>query len=351
MKILHVIFSFAPDGAETMLVDIINLQARTEEVDLMIVNNIYNKELLSTIEKNVSIHLINRKEGSFDIFRILNLNYRLFKIKPDIIHFHNHNGIRVILFKAIFKTCLTLHSVNKPLKYLTKYDKLFSISDAVERDIYRRGTLKSTVVYNGIDFSKIKVKDKYAYESKFNIVVISRLIHEVKGQHILLQALNVLIFENGLNNVSIDFIGEGPSLHYLEELTSRLGLKDCVRFLGLKDRKYIYDNLSNYHLLVQPSIYEGFGLTVVEGIAAKIPVLVSTSDGPLEIIGNGKYGFKFENGDAASCAEAIKLIISQVGNEDFHLTLIKACSYARDKFSIQTTAKDYLIQYNNLALK
>ncbi|MDA8155868.1 MAG: glycosyltransferase [Actinomycetota bacterium] len=58
-------------------------------------------------------------------------------------------------------------------------------------------------------------------------------------------------------------------------LAARLDAEEFRSFLGPMNRARIYENLCNYDLLVHPSRYEGFGLTVLEGIAAGLPALAS----------------------------------------------------------------------------
>ena len=54
-----------------------------------------------------------------------------------------------------------------------------------------------------------------------------------------------------------------------------LNLEKHVRFLGNQSREYVYSHLKDYDLFVQPSRFEGFGLTVAEAMAACVPVLVT----------------------------------------------------------------------------
>ena len=173
------------------------------------------------------------------------------------------------------------------------------------------------------------------------------MAHETKGQHILLNALNVLINKNNIRNIHLDFIGEGLSLHYLMSIVEELNLKDYVSFLGLRNREYIYTHLSDYNLLVQPSLFEGFGLTVIEALAAGIDVLVSDIDGPLEIIKKTGYGKIFKSGDAEDCALKIFEIYSNTDtslSQPRHKLQRLACKYY---FDIEITAKNYLDEYRN----
>ena len=65
----------------------------------------------------------------------------------------------------------------------------------------------------------------------------------------------------------------------------------------------------SYDLLVQPSRYEGFGLTVVEGMAAGVPVLVSDIEGPMEVIDKGRHGFAFRSEDFHDCGDRMMEIM------------------------------------------
>lgn len=345
MKILHVIFSFTTGGAETMLVDIINEQSKTQRVELIIINNTISEYLINNINNGVVIHYLNRRPGSRNPFPILKFNYKVFKINPEVIHFHNDTAINLLIFKNKAVTCLTIHSENVPIVNLYKYKELFSISNAVQKDILIRSQKKSVVVYNGIKFENIEFNSYSNKFEKFRIVQISRLDHEIKGQHILMKSINILVNEKGITNLQLDLIGEGDSLEYLKILAKQLNIEKYVNFLGLKTRKFIYTDLKNYQLLVQPSLYEGFGLTVVEAIAAKIPVLVSDIEGPMEIIDNGKYGLFFKAGDVKECAEIIYEIINDFQTVKTTNRMNEAYDYAKVNFNIINTAQNYIKNY------
>ena len=345
MKILHVIFSMATGGTETMLVDIVNEQSKTQIVELIIVNNFVNKELIANINKEVIIHYINRKPGSRNLFPILKFNYRVFKINPTVVHFHNHDGINLLKFKIKAVTCLTVHDVNKPKINFLKYKKIFSISKAVHEDVLIRSGIKPIKIYNGIRFEDIESKTNADKIEKFKIIQVSRLGHEKKGQHILIKAINILVKQKGITNIQLDFIGDGNSLEYLKNLTKELDLEKHINFLGNKTREFVYKELKNYHLLVQPSLFEGFGLTVVEGMAAKIPVLVSDIEGPMEIIDNGKYGYHFKVGDAKNCCEVIFEIINDFETDKIGQKTREAYNYAETNFNIRKTATNYINNY------
>ncbi len=348
MKILHVIFSLKTGGAETMLVDIINEQAKTQIVELLIVNNLVNKELIGNINKEVVIHQLNRKPGSRNPFSILKFNYKVFKSNPTVIHFHNHNGINLLKFKIKAVTFLTVHDVNIPIVNFLKYKKIFSISNSVQDDVFTRTGIKPIKVYNGIRFEDVEINDDNGNFEKFKIVQVGRLDHEKKGQHILIKAIGILINIKGITNLQLDFIGDGESLKYLKKLAKELNLEEHLNFLGNKSREFIYKNLKNYHLLVQPSLFEGFGLTVVEGIAAKIPVLVADIDGPMELIQAGNYGYFFKSGEIEDCAKIILYLKKEYNSSQIVNRIESAYSYAKINFNINKTAEEYLTHYSEI---
>ena len=348
MKIIHIIFSLNTGGSETMLVDIMNEQCKYEEINLIIVNSLYSETVLNNISEPVKIHFINRKPGSRNFIPILKLNFLIFKIKPDVIHCHNFEMAQILFRKLIHsKIFLTVHDIGVPTKYHHKYNKIFAISKAVQKDIKRNCGLDAEVVYNGIRFDSIKRKENYNFDI-FTIICVSRLMHQKKGQDVLIKAIDILVNQKNITNVSIDFIGEGKSFKYLNELVNKYNLQNNITFLGLKSRDYIYTNLKDYDLLVQPSIYEGFGLTVVEGIAAKAPVLVSNIQGPMEVIDNGRYGYSFKVKDEKDCAQKIIDVMEDYNKKIIQDKCNKAYFYVKENFDIEKTATNYVSEYEKL---
>jgi glycosyltransferase involved in cell wall biosynthesis len=347
MKICHIIFSFTTGGSETMLVDIMNEQIKTESVTLIIVNNIINETITNNINPNVRIVRINRKPSSKNPIPLLKINYCLFRSKYNIIHFHNKNGIGLILPYFRKKAVLTIHETKIQYPFFTRYKKLFAISQSVKQDISMRYGLDATVIYNGIHSSDITIKQKQKENAYFRIVQIGRLQHQKKGQDILIKALKQVI-DLGRTDIHLDFIGEGPSYSFLEQLVTDCKLENHITFLGKKNREDIYKHLCDYDLLVQPSIKEGFGLTVAEAMAAKVPVLVSNIEGPMEIIENGKYGYHFETGNGNNLAEKMMNIIDNYHTET-HIRMVEnAHIHVTTNFEVTNTALNYLEVYKTI---
>jgi glycosyltransferase involved in cell wall biosynthesis len=343
MKIVHILYALNTGGTETMLVDIANEQTKTENISIIIINNVVNETIAKNFEKKINVFRINREPGSRYPGKIIKLNVLLNKLKPDIIHCHNHTIINIIFLPLKAKKYLTVHGIGYPINNFKKYDTLFAISESVKNDILSKGDFRVQVVHNGIKTELITNRKPTQSKHVFKIVQIGRLDHEKKGQDVLLGALTWIKQNRPDIHFTIDFIGEGTSLNFLEKIIIENNLQQHVTFLGNRQRSYVYENLCKYDLLVQPSIYEGFGLTVVEAMAAKVPVLVSNIHGPMEIIGKGKYGSFFESGNIKDCANKI-VHISE--NHDHYITVAeKAFELCSHNFSITSTAKKYLTHY------
>lgn len=346
MKIIHISWTFRFGGIETMLVNIANEQAAMgNDVHICIVeHNNVEKTLLDSLDKRIQMHYADRRYGVKDIMAILRLNKIINNVNPDTIHLHSSTLYKYIIRKRYKKICnSTLHALCSPCNTgcIKDVPRVFAISKAVAADLWEKKQVKSIVNVNGIHPELITTRKAATQSEQLKIVQVSRLDHLTKGQHILIKAGKEL-FKKGYKNFSIDFIGDGSSMEYLKQLANECGISDHVHFLGAKSQQYIFDNLCKYDLFVQPSIYEGFGLTVAEAMAAKVSVVVSSGQGPEEIVDNGKYGYVFENGNHIDLAEKIELFLN--GSNDKEMT---EAAYQRvwNLYNIKVTAQNYVNQY------
>ena len=331
-----------------MLVDIANEQAKADDVTVIVVNDSYQPSLLDQFDKGVKLVLLHRKPGKRGIVPFLRLNLILLRMRPDAVHVHSASLLPVILPKAGHGLFYTVHALNIPMGYSEHVTCMFAISDAVREDMRSRCRCPIVTVPNGIAANKIKVRGKSGLDCGLKIVEVARLDAENKGQDILIEAVAKLR-DRGLDNIFVDFIGQGNSLGALQQRVSERGLDDRIRFLGLQSRAYIYAHLCDYDLLCHPARYEGFGLTVAEGMAAGVPVLVSDEGGPFEIIRKGEYGNFFHNGDIDDCASQIARIY-----EDYAAALNRvetARWYVMENYSVEKMVASYRKQYEKALSK
>ncbi len=343
-KIVHLIWSFGQGGIQVMVTDLANQQVLDHRVYLVIINRDPSEELLGLLDKRVKVHRLERKKGTFTPVRYLRLNMLIHSIRPNVIHCHIPDQARLLFFIKRRKLQLTLHDVNKDLKDVHRYGKVYSISRSVQKDLRERAGMESRVIYNGIALEGFRVK-RWKQREKFRMVILGRLVHEKKGQDLFIRALARLVHVQGMRELHATIIGDGKSRQYLEKLAADLEVSDQLSFTGSWERHYIQEHLRDFDLLIQPSRYEGFGITVIEGMAAGVSVLVSDIDGPMEIIREGEYGTWFISGQEIDCAKKILEIKEQAEKAEFREGVEKARNYVNQAFSIESTSRNYCNSY------
>lgn len=343
-KVIHIVWGFRLGGIETMLVNIMNEQVKHTSVMLIVINDLIDEQLLAMLDSKVRIVCLRRAIGSRNPIPILRLNAILWREKADVVHCHTHTIINLIATKFHRRAVLTVHTTIQD-KYLRasdlqKYAKIFAISPSVQQMLEVAFGVKSAIVYNGIDFSKFSQKNSFELHSPFRIVQVGRLIAP-KGHITLLQAISQLRHLN----ISLDIVGEGVEEQRLKEFVANAGIENQVKFCGSMNQQELHEQLKNYDLLVQPSLFEGFGLTIIEAMAARVPVLVSSIDSLSDVVCKGRYGRIFQAEDPDDCATQIADIIAHPYTEE---RLDEAYNYAKENFDVKQTANKYLNKYNKL---
>ncbi len=350
MRIIHVIFTFRTGGAETMLIDIMNRQvALGHEVMLLIINDGVDQGLISTINERVKVAHWPRRPGTHKLLLAARLNLWLRAKRPDVIHVHDPKLpglVRGLDGKMVY----TIHALNLSQQYLRSSVKQVAITQAVRDDVVaHHPDADIVVIANGVDVDSIRQRDpeRIPAEGEFRIVQTGRLDSENKGQDILIRALGVLD-RMGVNDIYVDFIGEGADRHALEELALAEKVASRVTFRGLMTRQEVYNAYADYDLMVHPSRKEGFGLIIAEAMAAGLPVAVPSEGGPYEVIDRGHLGETFDTEDPESCAEAILSVRAAYPSALVRAELAKR--RAALAYSLNSMVDEYLDLYKSLPL-
>lgn len=123
-----------------------------------------------------------------------------------------------------------------------------------------------------------------------------------KGLDILLFAWSLLA-ERGLS-IPLVLCGRDPSRGGLRRFARRLGIADLVRDMGTLPYRKLQSVMRRADFLVLPSREEGFGLVLVEALAAGTPVVASRVGGVPEIVRSGREGLLVPAQDPAAFARA-----------------------------------------------
>lgn len=122
-----------------------------------------------------------------------------------------------------------------------------------------------------------------------------------KGFDVLLEALADLVARG--RDVHLTIAGSGCAQASLEHLAHVRSVSGRIEFMGwIKDPCLLFNRID---LLCVPSRAEPFGMVVIEAMAAGIPVIATLTDGPSEIIDDGRTGWLFPVDDVAALAERL----------------------------------------------
>jgi glycosyltransferase involved in cell wall biosynthesis len=132
------------------------------------------------------------------------------------------------------------------------------------------------------------------------IVTTARLAHQ-KGLVYLLEAAS------SLPGVTFAIVGDGPQRGELEGLANSLGLNGRVHFVG--QQTDIGAWLASADIFVLPSLFEGMPLSVLEAMAAGLPVVATDVGGTNEIIENEESGLLVAPANSAALGQAIRRLI------------------------------------------
>jgi hypothetical protein len=163
MTIVHCAFEMQTGGSEVLLVGLLNEMCKMHTVSLIIINGQYNKSLLQQLHSSVTIHYINRRQGSYNPLPFIKLNWLLNRIRPQIIHCHEYITSRYIRVRT-GKLVNTVHAIGLPVRYYHQYNLLIGISAAVSSDVESRSGCPVVTISNGIDVGKFVQRTDYTYE-------------------------------------------------------------------------------------------------------------------------------------------------------------------------------------------
>lgn len=168
------------------------------------------------------------------------------------------------------------------------------------------GCKKVEVVPNGIDLKRFEDLGRKPHEG-FVVITVARL-EAVKGIEYLIKAISNL--KSQISNLQLFIAGDGSERKNLEKLTQDLDLEEKVKFLGQIPPEGIPEYLSRADCFVLPSVKEGFGIAILESLAAGVPVVASRVGGILDIIEDGKTGLLVDPKNPEAISRAIYEIYS-----------------------------------------
>lgn len=270
------------------------------------------------------------------------------RIKFDIAHSLNFHSDTYPTFLWVFDKPLVwgpvCHNEKIPNGYL-KFGKNF-ILDRIKWgiknfiwkfDIFLYLTIKKSSVIIGANssvFKRLKIKDdkkkktisylgapevyhkKSSELSKFQIICVGRFL-PIKSFDLALDAFNKF-YKSKSNieqeNISLLFVGNGPTQKVIKKKAEDLKLNKAVQFLGWIDKNKIDKYYSNSSIFLFPS-HEGGGMVVIEALSHSLPVICFDNYGPGEMV-NHSCGIKIPYSNYRKSIDDFKNAIDKLYNND-----------------------------------
>ncbi len=362
INLMHIVYSLDTGGLEKLVVELV--ERVNSEVFNSSVSCLTGRGALSEkLEKNnIEVFYLNKKDGVGYLlpFRLSSLMKRK---NIDIAHTHDssanfYGGIAAKL--AGVK--VNINTEHGGIYFETKQKKLINrllchmndceicVSESIKKDLADMGLSKKKlrVIPNGIAFDKFdRDVDRRAKRNElgikgtdFVITTVGRLSWE-KGQELLLKAAPGIIKK--VPNAKFLIVGDGPLRKFLENLAEKEGLGDRVLFMGV--REDIPEILKTSDCYVLPSKYESFGLTILEAMAAGIPVVATDVGGVSEIVKHGETGLLISVRDSREVAEAV---IRSAADISFSRSMAeRAREMVRNRYRIEDMVKSHEDLYLN----
>jgi len=163
---------------------------------------------------------------------------------------------------------------------------------------------KIRVVPNGVDLSEFAEFAEGRQPSDcVTGLFVGRIDPDQKGLVTLVRSIALLPHAV---HIQIRLVGEdwgGTAL--LRTMAGRLGVIDRIVFVGKLERDALIREYAKADFLILPSLFEPFGIVLLEAMAAGLPVIASKVGGIPEVVGDGDSGLLVEPGNTTSLADAI----------------------------------------------
>lgn len=339
IKIVQIITRLIQGGAQKVCLDITqDLNKDKYEVYLVSGKALGSEgslwgraEKINNIKIKIMANLVRNISPIKDFLALINLHRFFINFRPQIVHCHTSKAgflgclasylakVPVIIYSShghIFADKAKIPGVSgsilriKLFYLLRKFasslaTKIIALNEADKReqvDLKLSPKENYEVIYNGIEVKDkekaLKRQDKYPV-----LATIGRLTPE-KGHKYLLEA--VKLSKDKYKDIKLLVIGDGPQKRALKNQVKMMGISENVIFLGI--RTDLDALLSSADIFILPSLYEAFGIVLLDAMLAKKPVIASRVNGIPEVVDDGKTGILVEPGDIAALSEKINIL-------------------------------------------
>lgn len=321
-KILHMIETSGPGGAENMFLSMLDTldPVRYENHVLLL-----KEGWLSRKVEDLGIRpFIVAQNGTLDTGWIKKVKKRILETGMEHLHCHEFamNSYGAILSRMTgIPGVATVHGKNYYgdklqrrllYRFASRQLEMVAVSaDIADYLVLRVGVKRDRIhiIANGIETerhafsSEVRKKARQELGIGDDECLIGAVgnLYEVKGHRYLVEAFSGI--QDRVANARLVIAGRGREEAALLDLIRRSGLQDRVSLLGF--REDVPALLQAMDIFVMPSISEGLPLSVLEAMASRTPVIATSVGGLPQLIDHGKTGLLVPSRDAVALRQAL----------------------------------------------
>lgn len=197
----------------------------------------------------------------------------------------------------------------EPLVFLLYKNTLFMTgSNSAKEDVSKFGIPKNaiTIISHGVILDKPKYLPP---KEKVKTISYLGILSKDKGIEDALRCFSLLKAER---KCQFWVIGKPETQEYfthIKKLVNELHMENDIKFWGFVDQKTKFDLLTRSHILINPSVHEGWGLVNIEANAVGTPVVAYKSKGLVDSVKDGISGIITNNNTPEDLAKAVQIII------------------------------------------
>ena len=296
--------------------------------------------------------------GNMDMRPLINFMRFCRAEKIEIVNVHQSHGRHLLeaakLMGLKAKAVFTRHCITNPAPLVgglfsnLVLDMTITVSEVIRKGLLLSGVMPGNVtrIYGGIDidhFGQVpdeeirRVRQQYAVPKVFTIGMVARFeLHKSKKTDKPSLKRHEVLFR-ALAGLEKDFIlllvgfGDRDNIMRLAQENELSEAK--IIYCGFQDDVAPFYKLMDLHVL--PSVQEGLGLVVIEGMAAGVACIGADSGGISEIISDGEDGYLFPPGDSRELNRRIRTLMEDKGLRDTFIA--KGKEKVKSKFDIKNT--------------
>ncbi len=219
--------------------------------------------------------------------------------KPDIIHAHCslYGGLIALSIKKKYRVpyIITEHSsdylrdllpnwkIKLVKRAIESSNKLIAVSSSLHSALEKKygntpgAEIIPNMISNNVFYDTLPLKDN----PSFIFLCIGRL-EENKNQLMLVKSFSEIFQKN--SSIRLKLIGDGPLKTEIEEYTKTHGIQEAVELLGVQTRDKVIEEIKRADVVVSTSLFETFGMTLIEAISQGTPIIATKSGGPQDIV-------------------------------------------------------------------